>query len=128
MSREATRSGRASWPWQVEGTFTRETRDALGKVRIRLLLFVLVLRRLGSVDEGKLTWDEPVTRVFPSFRLGNEAITRQVLMRHLVCACTGMPRKDLEWILNTHLTLPPHRRSANWRQPHPRAASARIPE
>ena len=58
------------------------------------------------VDQGKLTWDEPVIRVFPSFRLGNEAITRQVLMRHLVCACTGMPRKDLEWILNTGPNTP----------------------
>jgi CubicO group peptidase (beta-lactamase class C family) len=64
----------------------------------------LLLAKL--VDEGKLTWGEPVTQVFPSFRLGNDAITRKVQIRHLVCACTGMPRKDLEWILNTKSSTP----------------------
>jgi CubicO group peptidase (beta-lactamase class C family) len=50
------------------------------------------------VDEGKLRWDQPVTEVFPSFRLGDEATTKQVLVRHLICACTGMPRQDMEWL------------------------------
>jgi CubicO group peptidase (beta-lactamase class C family) len=59
----------------------------------------LLLARL--VDQGKLQWDEPVTTVYPQFRLGSEATTRQVLMKHLVCACTGLPRKDLEWLFNT---------------------------
>lgn len=60
-------------------------------------LTTLLLAEL--VDEGKLRWDEPVTEAFPSFKLGNEATTKQVLVRHLVCACTGMPRQDLEWLL-----------------------------
>lgn len=51
------------------------------------------------VDEGKLGWDQPVTQVYPSFRLGDDATTRATLVRHLVCACTGLPRKDLGWIL-----------------------------
>ena len=59
----------------------------------------LMLARL--VDQGKLQWDEPVTQAYPAFRLGSEATTHQVLMKHLVCACTGLPRKDLEWIFNT---------------------------
>lgn len=58
------------------------------------------------VDEGKLDWNEPVTRVYPSFRLGNDATTRQVLVRHLVCACTGLPRKDYEMIFNTDPATP----------------------
>lgn len=58
------------------------------------------------VDQGKIAWDEPVTQVYPSFRLGSDATTRQVLMRHLVCACTGLPRKDFEWIFNTRRTTP----------------------
>lgn len=53
------------------------------------------------VDEGKLRWDQPVTEVYPAFKLGSEATTRQVLVRHLVCACTGLPRKDYQWIANT---------------------------
>ena len=65
----------------------------------------LLLAKL--VDQGKLKWDEPVTEVYPAFRLGDEATTRQVLMRHLVCACTGVPRKDLDWIFDTNPATPP---------------------
>ena len=50
------------------------------------------------VDEKKLRWDEPVTDVYPAFKLGDAATTKQVLIRHLICACTGLPRQDLEWI------------------------------
>jgi CubicO group peptidase (beta-lactamase class C family) len=64
----------------------------------------LLLARL--VDEGKLTWDEPVTQVYPAFRLGSDATTRQVLVRHLVCACTGVPRKDFEWLFLTTAKTP----------------------
>ncbi len=57
----------------------------------------LLLAKL--VEEGKLTWDTPVTRVLPSFKLGNAETTRQVLIRHLICACTGLPRQDFEWLM-----------------------------
>ncbi len=50
-------------------------------------------------DEGKLRWDQKVTDLYPSFRLGNDATTQSVLVRHLVCACTGLPRKDYAFIL-----------------------------
>jgi len=53
------------------------------------------------VDERKFAWDDPVTKVYPSFRLGDAATTAQVEMRHLVCACTGLPNKDMEWLFNT---------------------------
>jgi len=49
-------------------------------------------------DEKKLRWDQPVTEIYPSFKLGDAATTRQVLVKHLVCACTGLPRQDLEWL------------------------------
>jgi len=49
-------------------------------------------------DEKKLKWDQPVTQLYPSFKLGDANTTRQVLMQHLVCACTGLPRQDLEWL------------------------------
>ncbi len=54
-----------------------------------------------QVDAGRVRWDEPVTDVYPAFRLGSDATTRKVLVRHLVCACTGLPRKDLEFIFGT---------------------------
>ena len=67
-------------------------------------LTTLLLAEL--VDEGKLRWDQPVTEIFPSFRLGDDATTKQVLVRHLVCACTGMPRQDMEWLLEFHDDTP----------------------
>jgi len=67
-------------------------------------LTTLLLARL--VDEGKLSWDEHVTQAYPSFRLGSAATTQQVLIKHLVCACTGLPRKDFEWIFNTNPSTP----------------------
>jgi CubicO group peptidase (beta-lactamase class C family) len=59
-------------------------------------LATLLLAKLA--DEGKLAWDQPVTELYPGFKLGDADTTRQVLVKHLVCACTGLPRQDLEWI------------------------------
>ena len=50
-------------------------------------------------DEGKLRWDQKVTELYPPFRLGSDEVTQSVLVRHLVCACTGLPRKDYSFIL-----------------------------
>ena len=61
-------------------------------------LTTLMLAKL--VDEKKLAWDAPVTTLLPSFRLGNADTTKSVLVKHLVCACTGLPRQDLEWLLD----------------------------
>lgn len=66
-------------------------------------LTTLMLAKL--VDAGKFTWDTPATEVLPTFKLGDADTTRQVLMKHLVCACTGMPRQDMETIFEgEHLT------------------------
>jgi CubicO group peptidase (beta-lactamase class C family) len=61
-------------------------------------LVTLMLAKL--VEEKRVSWDSPVVSVFPGFKLGNAQTTRQVLVKHLICACTGMPRQDLEWLLN----------------------------
>jgi CubicO group peptidase (beta-lactamase class C family) len=58
----------------------------------------LLLAKL--VEMGKVSWDDPVIKHYPSFRLGDDETTQSVLIRHLVCACTGLPRKDYEWIFN----------------------------
>ncbi len=58
-------------------------------------LTTLMLAKL--VNEHRLTWDTPVTQLFPSFKLGDAETTHSVLVKHLICACTGMPRQDLEW-------------------------------
>jgi CubicO group peptidase (beta-lactamase class C family) len=59
-------------------------------------LTTLMLAKL--VEEGKVTWDTPVTKVLPSFKLGDADTTSRVLVRHLICACTGLPRQDFEWL------------------------------
>ncbi len=50
-------------------------------------------------DEGLLEWDQPVAELYPEFRLGDDATTLATRVRHLVCACTGLPRKDMSFIL-----------------------------
>jgi len=64
----------------------------------------LLLSRLA--DQHKLRWDQPVTELFPTFKLGDADTTRQVLVKHLVCACTGLPRQDLEWIFEFRNSTP----------------------
>jgi CubicO group peptidase (beta-lactamase class C family) len=60
-------------------------------------LTTLLLAKL--VDEGRIGWKDRVTKLMPGFRLGDDETTGQVLVEHLVCACTGLPRQDMEWIL-----------------------------
>jgi CubicO group peptidase (beta-lactamase class C family) len=67
-------------------------------------LTTLLLAKL--VDEGKLGWDTPVTSLLPSFKLGDPETTRQVLVKHLVCACTGVPRQDFEWLFQFEKQTP----------------------
>lgn len=50
------------------------------------------------VDHGKLRWDEPVVQAYPPFKLGDADTTKKVLVKNLICACTGLPRQDLEWL------------------------------
>src|SRR5215510_1856457 len=69
------------------------------KALTTLLLAVLV-------DEKKLRWDQPVTEVYPDFALGDAETTRQVLVKHLVGACTGLPRQDFEWLFKFATVTP----------------------
>ena len=59
-------------------------------------LTTLLLAKL--VGEGRLTWETPVTSLLPTFKLGDADTTRRVLVKHLICACTGLPRQDMEWM------------------------------
>ncbi len=67
-------------------------------------LTTLMLAKL--VEQGKFGWDTPVTQVYPQFHLGNPDTTKQVKMRHLVCACTGLPRQDMEWLFESENGTP----------------------
>ncbi|MDQ3299289.1 MAG: beta-lactamase family protein [Myxococcota bacterium] len=60
-------------------------------------LTTLMLAKL--VDEKKLTWETAAASLMPEFKLGDADTTSKVLVKHLICACTGMPRQDMEWLL-----------------------------
>ena len=57
----------------------------------------LMLAKL--VDDKKLTWDSFATTLLPQFKLGDADTTSKVQVKHLICACTGLPRQDMEWLL-----------------------------
>ncbi len=47
------------------------------------------------VAAGKLTWKTPVTTLDKTFQLKKPEQTKIVQLQHLLCACTGVPRRDL---------------------------------
>lgn len=53
------------------------------------------------VDEGVMEWDTPVVEVLPTFEVADPDVTQELTMEHMVCACTGVPRRDLELIFNS---------------------------
>ena len=67
-------------------------------------LTTLMLAKL--VDAKKLTWDETAITALPSFKLGSADVTNAVQIKHLICACTGMPRQDMEWLLEFDKVTP----------------------
>jgi len=52
------------------------------------------------VDEGVFDWDTPVVDIMPRFEVADPELSRTITMENLVCACTGVPRRDYEWLLN----------------------------
>ncbi len=61
-------------------------------------LTTLMMAKL--IDEGKFTWDTPVTRISPTFALGDEAATKKLEMKYTMCACTGLPRQDMDLLFH----------------------------
>ncbi|NLX09549.1 MAG: beta-lactamase family protein [Chloroflexi bacterium] len=51
------------------------------------------------VDEGVFDWETPAIEVLPTFAVAEPDITQSITMENLVCACTGVPRRDLELII-----------------------------
>ncbi|MFK7998908.1 MAG: serine hydrolase domain-containing protein [Polyangiales bacterium] len=50
------------------------------------------------IAAGRTTWETPVHDILPSFGLADEEATVALQLRHTLCACTGFPRRDLEFI------------------------------
>jgi hypothetical protein len=66
---------------------------SLGKAFTTLML-------AKQVEAGLFDWTTPVASKWPSFAVGDAETTRHVQVRHLVCACTGMPRQDYPWLFD----------------------------
>jgi len=58
------------------------------------------------VDAGKLDWNARARDVYPAFKLGDAATTDRALVKHLICACTGLPRQDMEWLFEGEKQTP----------------------
>jgi CubicO group peptidase (beta-lactamase class C family) len=54
--------------------------------------------------EGKLSWDNPVQKHLPWFRLADPLVEREVSLRDLVCHRTGLAENELLW---RHAPWPP---------------------
>ena len=53
------------------------------------------------VDDGLMDWDTPVVDIVPQFHMADPDLTQRITVRNLVCACTGVPRRDFEWLFNS---------------------------
>jgi CubicO group peptidase (beta-lactamase class C family) len=49
------------------------------------------------VDEGKVRWDEPVTRYLPTFQTGDPYVTREMTVRDLLTHRGGLGNADYLW-------------------------------
>lgn len=60
------------------------------------------------VDAGRLDWDTQLVNLLPAFAVADPDLTPRLTIRDAFCACTGLPRRDLEFIFNAQ-TLTPER-------------------
>lgn len=70
------------------------TRFLIGSITKPMTTFM----EAALVDAKVLAWDTPVTALLPTFALGDPEVTRKVALWHMSCACTGMPRQDMEYL------------------------------
>lgn len=50
------------------------------------------------VDSGQLTWDTPLIDLLPYFAVEDADLTPRLTVADAFCACSGLPRRDLEFI------------------------------
>lgn len=78
---------------------TPDTKFLIGSVTKSMTTLLMA----KAVDRGLFTWDTPVTQVWPTFRLADEALQNRLRMQDLVCACSGIPRRDLPMIFEQNV-------------------------
>ena len=58
------------------------------------------------VDAGRLSWDTPLVDLLPDFAVADPELTPRLTVRDAFCACTGLPRRDFEFIFNANELTP----------------------
>jgi CubicO group peptidase (beta-lactamase class C family) len=58
------------------------------------------------VDAGRLTWETPLVDVLPDFAVADPDLTSRLTVGDAFCACTGLPRRDLEFMFSAHQLTP----------------------
>ncbi len=78
---------------------TKDTLFPIGSCSKAFTSFVM-----GSfVDEGFLSWDEPIVNICPDFRLSDPYATQHITMRDILSHRSGLPRHDFMWY-NSEMT------------------------
>ncbi|HEU5434146.1 MAG TPA: serine hydrolase domain-containing protein, partial [Thermomicrobiales bacterium] len=52
------------------------------------------------VDAGRTTWETPLVDLLPTFAVADPALTPRLTLADGFCACSGLPRRDWEFIFN----------------------------
>lgn len=52
------------------------------------------------VEQKKLDWSTHITELLPGFTLGDADLTQRLTLEDTFCACTGMPRQDMEMLFH----------------------------
>jgi CubicO group peptidase (beta-lactamase class C family) len=58
------------------------------------------------VDAGRLTWETPLVDVLPSFAVADPGLTPRLTIADAFCACTGLPRRDWQVVINARSLTP----------------------
>jgi CubicO group peptidase (beta-lactamase class C family) len=73
-----------------------QTLFAIGSTTKAMTVMALAM----LVDEGKVRWDDPVTKYLPGFQLADPYATRELTVRDLLTHRAGLPNADFLWAFN----------------------------
>lgn len=57
-----------------------------------------------AVDEGRMSWDTKVHALPLRVQVGDPDLSRTMAIKHTVCACTGLPPRDLQLFFTQDVT------------------------
>jgi CubicO group peptidase (beta-lactamase class C family) len=72
------------------------TRFMIGSISKSMTTFLIAKLE----EEGLLHWNDRAVELYPNFRLGDEELSNKLTLEDLVCASTGIPRRDWPMIMN----------------------------